>query len=234
MLFNLFSTVLISLFILPVSAQQIGDFVYSSDIPLEQLSFSSLWYDIYLIQTQIADNVVSWSVSLLQEDALNILTSIRDISSYQLVSAMRNSSDKIKTLDTYILSLKTLFYKTNSIQHQINSEINSLSSEISSCTRQKKVYDNQYLDALQDANSLQSLESLVLLSQTSASCISSKQTLLNSKQGLSKLLSTEISPLVDKYDYLVANRDFIIKYFDLLDAEYLQKVIDVQDTLKNY
>lgn len=147
---------------------------------------------------------------------------------------MRNSPDRIKIFDDYIYALKSILYVVNSSQREIKSEISSLSSQIASCSKEKQLYDKQYLDALRDSSSVETLESLLSLSQNSASCISTKETILTAKQSLSDLLASEIHPLIEKYNYLLDNREIIINYFDLLDANYLQKIIDVQKKIKKY
>lgn len=227
-------SIFLSLFGFFAFAEQIGDFVYSSNSSLETPIINSLWYDVYLFQTELIDHLITSSITLIQEDALDIVDSINTLSSYGLISAMRNSSDKVQILDEYISSLKYTFYRANSIQRQLKSEMSLLSSQISSCSREKKLYDKQYLNALKESFSVQNLESLVSLSQNSASCISNKQILLTSKKSLSDLIANKLSPLSDKYIYLIENKEAIIEHFSLLDANYLQKVIDIQETMKKY
>jgi hypothetical protein len=56
---------------------------------------------------------------------------------------------------------------------------------------------------------------------------------LHAKQELLQNLDAQMQPIADKYDYLVSHRDDILTHFNLLNANYLQNVINLQQDLKN-
>ncbi len=217
-----------------VFAQEITDIIYSSDIsPIVQLLPWDLWYQIYELQTQIGEHQISGAMPLIQEEALALMNAYRDLNAYPLIQTMQQTWSKAEVLDMYIASLEHSLYQGNAIQLQIQSEMTSISSDISFCVTQKNMNDKAYQSVIKWSLSAQNLDDIVHTSQTNASCIADKQTLLDAKQELLKNLDIQMQPIADKYDYLVSHRDEILTHFDLLDADYLQNVLNLQQDLKN-
>ena len=217
-----------------VFAQEITDIIYSSDIsPIVQLLPWDLWYQIYELQTQIGEHQISGAMPLIQEEALALMNAYRDLNAYPLIQTMQQTWSKAEVLDMYIASLEHSLYQGNAIQLQIQSEMTSISSDISFCVTQNNMNDKAYQSVIKWSLSAQNLDDIVHTSQTNASCIADKQTLLDAKQELLKNLDIQMQPIADKYDYLVSHRDEILTHFDLLDADYLQNVLNLQQDLKN-
>ena len=217
-----------------VFAQEITDIIYSSDIsPIVQLLPWDLWYQIYELQTQIGEHQISGAMPLIQEEALALMNAYIDLNAYPLIQTMQQTWSKAEVLDMYIASLEHSLYQGNAIQLQIQSEMTSISSDISFCVTQKNMNDKAYQSVIKWSLSAQNLDDIVHTSQTNASCIADKQTLLDAKQELLKNLDIQMQPIADKYDYLVSHRDEILTHFDLLDADYLQNVLNLQQDLKN-
>jgi len=215
-------------------AQQIGDLIYTSDIfPVVQLSSGSLGYQVYELQTQIGEHKISETIPLMQEEALVLINRYRDLDNYPLIQTMEQSSTKAEVLDSYILSLEQSLYAGNAIQLQIQSEITAISADISLCVSQKNANDAMYQNAIKWSVSAQNLDAIVQVSQTNASCVADRQTLLTAKQELLKTLDAQMQPIANKYDYLVSHRDDILTHFNLLNADYLQNVLNLQQDLKN-
>lgn len=215
-------------------AQQIWDIVYFSDVtPIVQLSLGDMGYQLYELQTQIGEHQISGAMPLIEQDALVLMNTYKDLANYPLIQTMEQTWAKVEVLDTYISSLEHSLYQGNSIQLQIQSEISTISADISVCTTQKNENDKIYQSALQWSVPTQDLDAIVHVSQSNASCIADKQTLLHAKQELLQNLDAQMQPIADKYDYLVSHRDDILTHFNLLNANYLQNVINLQQDLKN-
>ena len=215
-------------------AQQIWDFIYTSDIsPVVHLIPGNLGYQIYELQTQIGDHQISGAMPLIQEEALVLINTYRDLANYPLIQTMEQTSSKAQVLDNYIASLEQSLYQGNAIQLQIQSEVSSLSADISLCANQKNTNDKLYQTVLQWSVPTQNLDEIVRVSQSNASCIADKNTLVNAKQELLKNLDDQMQPIADKYDYLVSHRDDLLAHFNLLSADYLQNIINLQQDIKN-
>lgn len=169
---------------------------------------------------------------LVQDDALILLNTLRDLSSYRLIAAMQQSSNRTEIFDSYVEAMQSSLYATNATQLQITSEINALSSAISLCEDQKEIYDKNYLDALSTAIPTQNLDAIIQLSQVSSSCVAKNNALLVAKQQLSDSISAQSFIVGERYDYLLKERDIILSHFDLLNSDYLQTVLDTQQSIQ--
>lgn len=216
-----------------VAAQQLGDFIYSSDVaPVQEFHVGDLWYQIYQIQLQIAQHQLSGTMILVQDNVLTLLTSLKSLSSYRVIDVMQKSQNKAEVFDTYLSAMQSSLYVTNAAELQINSEINSISSDLSLCEAQKKQYDRDYTNALQESSPTQNLDPIVLSAQMTSSCIAKNTTLLSAKKQMLESLYTQSSLVGQRYDYLSKQRDTILSHFDLLDSNYLQNVLDIQQNIQ--
>lgn len=220
-------------FTLTVSAQQVGDFIYSSDVtPVQEIRTGDLWYQLYQIHMQIAEHKLSDTIVLVQDDVLILLNSLKSLNSYRVIDMMQKSQNKVEIFDTYLSAMQSALYATNAAQLQINSEIISISSDLSLCESQNKQYDKDYTYALQESQPTQNLDPIVLSAQMASSCIAKNTTLLSAKKQMLESLYAQSSLVGERYDYLFKQRDSILSHFDLLNSDYLQTVLDLQQNIQ--
>lgn len=216
-----------------VTAQQLGDFIYSSPVtPVQKFQVGTLWYQVYQIQMQIAQHQLSGAMVLVQDDILSLLSTLKSLSSYRVIDVMQKSQNKSEIFDTYLSAMQSALYATNTAQLQINSEITSIYSALSVCESQKKQYDRDYINALQQSSSTQNLDPIVLATQMASSCIAQNTTLLSAKQQIQESLYNESGIVGQRYDYLSEQRGAILSHFDLLNSNYLQNVLDIQQNIQ--
>lgn len=224
---------LFSIFGFTVYAQQLGDFIYSSDTSIQQdhVLLGMLWYKIYQLHIQLWEQSMPEDIILVQNDVLRLIDTIKTLSTYRVIDAMQHSQNKSEIFNSYLLSLESALYSSNASQNQLESEIWHIIIDRDDCVRQKKTSDKSYLNAI-NLNATQDIDKIVLSSQESASCIAKQNTLLSIKQSLLDKLVNESNKIWERYDYLLSEKQSILDYFDLLDSTYLIKVIDIQKHLE--
>ena len=169
---------------------------------------------------------------LVQDDILSLLSTLKSLSSYRVIDVMQKSQNKSEIFDTYLSAMQSALYATNAAQLQINSEITSIYSALSVCESQKKQYDRNYINVLQQSSSTQNLDPIVLATQMASSCIAQNTTLLSAKQQIQESLYNESGIVGQRYDYLSEQRGTILSHFDLLNSNYLQNILDVQQNIQ--
>ncbi|MEI6426380.1 MAG: hypothetical protein WCO66_03440 [Candidatus Absconditabacteria bacterium] len=215
-----------------VSAQQIGDFVYATPVvEIQESKSGDLGYQIYQTQLEIANHTLSGAMPLIQEEALVVLNTLRDLANYHIIDVMQHTQNKTEVFDDYINAMESALYTSNAIQLQLTSEMKGISSAISLCTQQKNTYDKEYLSAL-DQSISNSIDSIVQSSQQKSTCVSTNEALLLSKKELSDTLTAQSTVVGERYDYLLNQRDTILNHFDLLRSDYLQTILDLQKNIQ--
>lgn len=214
---------------------RIQQVIYDPVIKERELKYSSplaLWYSLYRIHVFFGNG---WDfVSVSDYEYSNLLISLRDIISYNILDLLEYEIDKTSVMEKYVSSLDNYLVKSDVALSNLREEMNLSNSSMQYCLSQKNISDKLYADSLQSHYNQHLLDDAIENSKKYGKCISDARIDYNSKKILADKISVYSSVVKIKYDYLNSNKYDIVQNYDLMKWDILERLVIIKRMLQKY
>lgn len=192
----------------------------------------SLWFSMYRMHMLLA----YWSEFDLfsSYEYANLIISLKDIATYNILDILEFEIDKSKVMDSYLSSLDSYLLQSNIALSNIKEEMSLLDYSVQYCLSQKTISDKQYLDAVQYPYQQFILQEAIEDSKKNAQCASDSKIEYNARKILADKINIYNTIIKIKYDYLSTHKDDIVDNYDLMKGDVLNRLILIKNMLEKY
>lgn len=207
---------------------------------LSSISFS---FSNYFLQNDEISLVLVWlhrwisvenidNVYINDEWSLWLLKKMKNYSEMSIVSMLEFSAMKEVVLDKYLSEISNILKISWFMINDIKQNILLLESKMDSCLNDKKLYDKQFFDAIELYDQKYMEESLSK-SIESQKCASENRIKMNADIVVFDSLVYYSTFLKKKYDYVLSQRDLIIRNFDFIKNGMLDEIVQTKRVLNS-
>lgn len=219
------------------STYRVKQIIYDPAYEKEQKSITNLssfdlGYSLYRIHLFLGHGLDFVSVSTYEYS--DLLISLRDVASYNILDLLEYETDKMSVMDKYLSSLDKYLLRSEIALSNIKEELSSLSSSMKQCLSQKASSDALYIDYLESQYNQYLLQDIVEDSKKYGQCASDAKIEYNSKKILSDKISTYRYIVDKKYTYLHNNKYDIVDNYNLMRGDVLEQLVLIKRMLQKY
>lgn len=220
-----------------MNISRVQQIVYEDNFDKEKeyvISPVTFWYSLYRIHMVLGNESQSVVFVSSFSEYVNLIFSLRDIISYNIIDLLEFELDKLAAIDSYISDLDVLLLKSDVAIVNLREDMSSLNYLIQNCTSQKNISDKNYLDAVQSNYQQIFLQEYIDQSKKYSTCISDSRIEYNARKVLLDKIVAYRGILKIKYDYLIKNKNDIVENYSLMKTDILERLLMIKRMLEKY
>ncbi len=220
-----------------INTFRVQQIIYEDNFDKEKeysVSPVTFWYSLYRIHVVLANEYESVTFVSSFSEYVNLILSLRDIISYNIIDILEFEWDKLSAIDSYISDLDVLLLKSDVSIVNLREDMSSLNYSIQNCTSQKNISDKNYIDVVQSNYQQNFLQEHIEQSKIFAKCISDSRIEYNARKVLLDKIVAYRGILKIKYDYLSKNKYDIVENYSLMKTDVLERLLMIKRMLEKY